>query len=363
MSVSYAELIVATGADSVRPPIAGLRELGPDRGVFLLRSIGDARALMDDLSARQPGSAVIVGGGYTGLEMAEALMTRGVQVTQIEALPQVLPTLDADLGALIRAELALHGVEVLTGTTVAEVTTDAAGLTVRAKGPDGQTLVRTADVVLVVAGVRPNTALAEGAGVRLGARGAIAVDRRMRTSIPHVFAAGDCATTHHRLLGETWLPLGTTAHKQGRIAGENALGGSREFAGSLGTQVVKVFDLVAARTGLHTAGAAAAGRGWSPVDSLSVQDDHKRYYPGVSPLTIKLTGDRDSGLLLGAQLIGHVGAEIAKRVDIYATALFHGMRIEEISDLDLSYTPPLASTWDAVQAAAQVWDREHQRLA
>ncbi|MEZ0110400.1 NADPH-dependent 2,4-dienoyl-CoA reductase/sulfur reductase-like enzyme [Catenulispora sp. EB89] len=361
--VAYDELIVATGADSVRPPIAGLRELGPDRGVFLLRSIGDARALMDDLSARQPGSAVIVGGGYTGLEMAEALMTRGVQVTQIEALPQVLPTVDADLGALIRAELALHGVEVLTGTTVAEVTTDAAGLTVRAKGPDGQNLVRTADVVLVVAGVRPNTALAEGAGVRLGARGAIAVDRQMRTSIPHMFAAGDCATTHHRLLGETWLPLGTTAHKQGRIAGENALGGSRKFAGSLGTQVVKVFDLVAARTGLHTAGAAAAGRGWSPVDSLSVQDDHRRYYPGVSPITIKVTGDRDTGLLLGAQLVGHVGAEIAKRVDIYATALFHGMRIEEISDLDLSYAPPLASTWDAVQAAAQVWDREHQRLA
>jgi NADPH-dependent 2,4-dienoyl-CoA reductase/sulfur reductase-like enzyme len=178
----------------------------------------------------------------------------------------------------------------------------------------------------------------------------------MRTSLQDVFAAGDCVTTHHRLLGETYLPLGTTAHKQGRIAGENALGGHREFAGSLGTQVVKVFDQAAARTGLRHDEAAAAG--FDPVTVRSQADDHKAYYPGSHRITFRVTGDRNTGRLLGMQLFGHRHAEVAKRIDIAATAIFHAMTVDAVSDLDLSYTPPLGSPWEAVQMAAQAWNRQ-----
>ncbi|SKZ13951.1 Putative pyridine nucleotide-disulphide oxidoreductase [Mycobacteroides abscessus subsp. abscessus] len=166
--------------------------------------------------------------------------------------------------------------------------------------------------------------------------------------------------THHRLLGITWLPLGTTAHKQGRVAGENAIGGNARYAGSLGTQVVKIFDLVAARTGLREHEAVAADRGWVPVSTTSTPDDHKAYYPGATPISIRITGDATTGALLGAQLVGHRSAEISKRVDTYATALFHAMAVDALSELDLSYTPPLGSPWDAVQVAAQNWVREHR---
>jgi NADPH-dependent 2,4-dienoyl-CoA reductase/sulfur reductase-like enzyme len=177
----------------------------------------------------------------------------------------------------------------------------------------------------------------------------------MRTNLPHVFAAGDCVVTHHRLLGTTYLPLGTTAHKQGRVAGENALGGGREFAGSLGTQVVKIFDHAVARTGLRDHEARPAG--FDPVTYPFEADDHKAYYPGSHRIAMRYTGDRASGRLLGVQLFGHRHAEIAKRVDIPATAIFHDMTVDDMSELDLSYTPPLGSPWDAVQMGAQAWVR------
>jgi NADPH-dependent 2,4-dienoyl-CoA reductase/sulfur reductase-like enzyme len=203
--------------------------------------------------------------------------------------------------------------------------------------------------------VRPETTLAADAGATLGVRGAIAVDRGMRTNLPDVLAAGDCVVTHHRLLGVTWLPLGTTAHKQGRVAGENALGGNRQFAGSLGTQVVKIFDQAAARTGLRDHEARAAG--FDPVTIGSQADDHKAYYPGSHRITMRVTGDRATGRLLGLQLFGHKNAEIAKRIDIAVTAIFNQMTVDAVSDLDLSYTPPLGSPWEAVQMAAQAWTR------
>ena len=359
--LGYDKLVVGTGAVPVRPPIAGLAgsgALGPGDGVHLLHSMGDTFAVMRTLEQASPASAVIVGAGYIGLEMADALTVRGLAVTQIEQLPEVLPTVDPELGALVHAELASHGVQVLTGTTVQAVTRAAPGqaghLEVQATAADGTTVTRTADMVLVVVGVRPETALAAEAGAVLGVRGAIAVDPGMRTNLPDVFAAGDCVVTHHRLLGQTYLPLGTTAHKQGRVAGENALGGNRQFAGSLGTQVVKIFDQAAARTGLRGHEAAA---GFDPVTTETQADDHKAYYPGSHRITIRVTGDRTTGRLLGMQLFGHKNAEIAKRADIAATAIFHGMTVNAVSDLDLSYTPPLGSPWDAVQMAAQAWVR------
>ena len=362
--LAYDKLVVGTGAVPVRPPIGGLDTLGPDDGVHLLHSMGDTFAVMRTLEETAPATAVIVGAGYIGLEMADALTTRGLQVIQMEQLPEVLPTVNPALGWHVHEQLATRGVEVLTGTTVRQITRAAEGesgrLRVDAEAADGTPVSRLADTVLVVVGVRPDTDLAADAGAALGVRGAIDVDRGMRTNLPDVYAAGDCVVTYHRLLGETYLPLGTTAHKQGRVAGENALGGTREFAGSLGTQVVKIFDQAAARTGLRDHEAAAAG--YDPVTVQSEADDHKAYYPGSHRITMRFTGDRGTGRLLGVQLFGHRHAEIAKRIDIAATAIFHAMTVDGLSDLDLSYTPPLGSPWDAIQMGAHAWLREASHL-
>jgi NADPH-dependent 2,4-dienoyl-CoA reductase/sulfur reductase-like enzyme len=355
----YDQLVIGTGAVPVRPPVAGLDSLGPDDGVHLLHSMDETFAVMRTLEETGTGSAVIVGAGYVGLEMAEGLSARGLSVTQLERLPEVLPTVDAALGHLVRAQLEEHGVTVHTGTDVKSIVRAAAGaperLRVDAVTASGEPVSVHAGLVLVVTGVRPETDLAASAGASLGARGAIAVTRAMRTGVPDIYAAGDCVITHHRLLGETYLPLGTTAHKQGRVAGENAAGGHREFAGSLGTQVVKIFDQAAARTGLRDHEAAAAG--FDPVTVAFEADDHKAYYPGSHKIAMRFTGDRATGRLLGVQLFGHKHAEVAKRIDIAATAIYHGMTVDEVSDLDLSYTPPLGSPWDAVQLGAQAWTR------
>ena len=350
--LTYDRLVVATGAAPVRPPIPGI-----DRdGVYQLHTIGDSLVL-DSALSRAPESAVIVGAGYIGLEMAEALRTRGLRVTVVEALPSVLPTVDPELGEVVRAELEAHGVRVLTAASVAAIEERAGRLAV-VTDPDA---VLCADVVLVVVGVRPDSRLGERAGITTGARGALQVNRRMETNLPTIYAAGDCAVTYHRLLDDdVYLPLGTTAHKQGRIAGENAVGGDRRFEGSLGTQVVKVLGLAIARTGLRDGEALAAGI--EPLTVGSTSFDHKAYYPGATEIVIRLTGERSSGRLLGAQLLGRLTAEVPKRVDVAACALFHGMTVEELNDLDLSYAPPFGSPWDAVQTAAQGWVRRRQAL-
>jgi len=361
--VAYDSLVIGTGAVSIRPPIVGLAgydALGTADGVHLLHSMGDTFAVMRTLEDLSPASAVIVGAGYIGLEMAEALVVRGLSVTQFEQLPEVLPTVDPELGSLVHSELQSHGVEVLANSAVRRVSPAPAGspgrLLVEGYSTVDGEMERFADMVLVVVGVRPDSELAGSAGVSLGTKGAIVVDRRMRTNHPDVFAAGDCVETHHRLLGTTYLPLGTTAHKQGRVAGENAVGGDREFAGSLGTQVVKIFDMVAARTGLREHEARDAG--FDPLIVEFEADDHKAYYPGSHRIRMRYTGDRSTGRLLGVQLFGHRHAEVAKRIDIAATAIFNEMTVDSISDLDLSYTPPLGSPWDAIQGGAQAWARE-----
>ena len=357
--LDYDALIIATGALPITPPIDGLDELGAGEGVHLLHSMGNTFALMRTLEEQDIRRAVIVGAGYVGNEMAEALVARGITVTQIEQLPEVLPTVDPELGVLVRAELERHGVEVSCETHVEAIQRlelrSAHRVEVSATGPNGSPLHFPADMVLVSVGVRPDSRLAADAGAKLGTRGAIVVDRQMCTNLPDVLAAGDCVITHHRLLGTSYLPLGTTAHKQGRIAGENTLGGSREFAGSLGTQVVKVFDLVAARTGIRDHEAAAAG--FDPLTITAGADDHKAYYPGSHKIAMRYTGDRRTDQLLGVQLVGHLTSEIAKRIDIPATAIFSETTVDAVSDLDLSYTPPLGSPWDALQTGAQTWER------
>ena len=350
--ISYDRLVIGTGAVPVRPPLPGI-DLP---GVFQLHTMADSFAVHRAVTETSASSAVIVGAGYIGLEMSEALVARGLRVTVVEQLGEVLPTVDPDLGQLVRHEMERQGVEVRTGTRVSAIERDASRLRVEAEGATW-----TADVVLCVVGVRPDTDLAVAAGVSLGARKALAVTRRMETNLPAVFAAGDCVETWHRVLERpAYLPLGTTAHKQGRVAGENAIGGDRVFAGSLGTQVVKVFEQVIARTGLRDH--EALGGGFDPLTVASRQYDHKVYYPGAEHIDMRWTGDRRTGRMLGAQLVGRLhGSEVAKRVDIAATALHHGMTVADVEDLDLSYTPPLGSPWEAMQMGAQEWVRARQR--
>ncbi|MGI5243133.1 FAD-dependent oxidoreductase [Dactylosporangium sp. CA-139066] len=352
VALGYDRLIIGTGAVPVRPPIDGLDELGPADGVHVLHTMADTFALQQSIDDRRASTAVIVGAGYIGLEMAEALTTRGLHVTIVEQLDQVMPTIDPQLAAPLAEHLREHGVTVQHGTKVEAISRDGARLRV-----DTSDRAHHGDIVLVVTGVRPDVELAAAAGAALGVRGAIQVDRQMRTNLPDVYAAGDCVHTYHRLLDQhVYLPLGSTAHKQGRVAGANAVGGSTVFAGSLGTQAVKVFDLVVAGTGLRDQ--AARDAGYAPITVASIADDHKAYYPGATPIRVRVTGDRSTGRLLGAQLLGRHGAEIAKRIDVYATAITYGAMVTDVADLDLSYTPPLGSPWDAVQMAAMAWQRQ-----
>lgn len=341
----YDQLVIATGALPVRPAMRGL-ELP---GVYVLHTMEDSFAVHDHLERHPVRDAVIVGSGYIGLEMADALRHRGVSVTLFGRAETVLPTVDRSLGLMIAETLRAHDVEVHAGVTVRSIEPDGARLVVY-----GGDVGATADLVIVAAGVTPNSTLAAASGVETGLKSAIRVDRRMATNVPDVYAAGDCVETWHRLLqAPAYLPLGTTAHKQGRVAGENAVGGDRLFQGSLGTQVVKVFELAIARTGLRDDEARLGG--FAPVTVATTSWDHKAYYPGAQQLHTRVTGDRQTGRLLGAQMLGHWQAEVAKRIDVYAAALFAGLQVEAINDLDLSYTPPLGSPWDAVQLASQAW--------
>ena len=342
----YDHLVIATGASPVRPQIVGL-DLP---GVYLLHTMEDSFRVHQHVNETNPKTATIIGAGYIGLEMADAFRHRGMQVTLIVRSEVLRSTVDASMARVVEDELHRHDVEVIKQVDVESIRRD--GSRVMVSGSNG--FRKSADLVLMALGVRPSSGLAARAGILTGARGAIRVNREMATNLRDIYAAGDCVETWHRVARQnTYLPLGTTAHKQGRIAGENAVGGHRPFAGSLGTQVVKVFDLAVARTGLREDEAQAAG--FTPFSHEIKVWDHKAYYPGAHELLIRVTGDRRNGRLLGAQMVGHWQAEVAKRIDVFATALFHAMNVEDLNDLDLSYTPPVSSPWDPVQMSAQNW--------
>ncbi len=346
---SYDRLVIATGAKPIRPPIAGI-DLP---GVFDLHTMQGGLALAQYLDARSVRSAVIIGAGYIGLEMADALIRRGiVGVTVLEQKNAVLPTVDEEFGRRLGAYLGQQGVRAESGVQVTEIERHGDGLRVLGR----PSFSIDADLVLVVVGVEPNTELGIRAGVAQGVRGALRVDREMATNLPDVYAAGDCAETYHRLGQDpVYLPLGTTAHKQGRIAGANVTGGHERYAGSLGTQVVKLFERAVARTGWRDEEAKTAGR--TPLTVQSTHWDHKGYYPGAHPLHVRVTGDVADGRLLGAQILGHWQSSVAKRIDIFAAALFQGLKVADLLDIDLSYTPPFGSPWDPVQLAAEAWEK------
>jgi NADPH-dependent 2,4-dienoyl-CoA reductase/sulfur reductase-like enzyme len=348
-ALSYDRLLIATGSEPVVPNIAGVQL----PGVFFLHTMDDSFAIDRYLRETECRRVAIIGSGYIGLEVADALTLRGLAVSLIGRSRSPLPTVDPGFGSLVEEELHRHSVGVRNATEVTTIDRVGRELVVSGDFRDAT------DLVIIAPGVRPSAALASGAGIRVGVAGAISVDRSMRSSAPDVFAAGDCAETWHRVLARSvYLPLGTTAHKQGRVAGENMVGGTRSFQACVGTQVVKVFELAVARTGLRDA--EARREGFDPVTVESTPWDHKVYYPGAHELRIRVTGDRLSGRLLGAQVLGHWRAQVAKRIDVFATALFHGMQVDDLDDLDLSYTPPLGSPWDPVQIAAQAWGRHAQ---
>jgi NADPH-dependent 2,4-dienoyl-CoA reductase/sulfur reductase-like enzyme len=344
--IAYDKLLTAIGAESTRPPISGLGE----PGVFFLRWMEDGFAMQKFISQEHPKRAVIIGGGYIGLEMADALRHRGLEVTVLEFLSEVLSTMDPEMSRLIRNELESKGVNVILGKAVQSVECTNSTLQVHTGSGESE----TADMVLVATGVKASSKLALDAGISLGVAGAIRVDRTMSTNIPDVWAAGDCVETWlHLLKTNVYMPLGTTAHKQGRIAGENMLGSQRQFQGSLGTQTVKVFERIAAGTGLR--GIQAAKAGLDPLTVTMTTLDHNPYYTGAQEMHISITGDRRTGQLLGSQIVGHYRSEISKRIDIVAGAIFNNLLVEKLIDLDLSYTPPLSSPWDPIQKVAMKW--------
>jgi NADPH-dependent 2,4-dienoyl-CoA reductase/sulfur reductase-like enzyme len=339
-SLDYDALVVASGANPVRPPVPGLDE----RRVFTIRSLDEAIELRQLLDSGTVRHAVVVGAGYIGLETAEALVSAGLDVDVVEALPRVLATVDEPVAALVQAELERH-TRLHLGARLEAVDRGAAGRGLIAV-VDGTEIAT--DLVVIAVGVRPATDLLIEAGAGHLPDRSVVVDEGMRTSLPDVYAAGDAVALPHLVLGRpAWIPLGPAANKTGRVAGTVAAGGSASFKGIVGTVAVKVFDLEVASTGLGLAEARAAGLDAVATDEVS--RSRAKYYPGSSPLHVRLVHTRD-GRLLGGQFAGREGA--AKRVDVLATALYAGLTVADLAALDLSYAPPFAPVYDPVLAAA-----------
>ena len=364
-SISYDKLVIATGGLPVVPPLPGI-DL---QHVFTIRTLVDGieiKKFIDDWGSfqvcvgspeclyinrfgaeRRAMKAVIVGGGYIGMEMCESLRKRGVEVTVIEKMDRVLGTMDTSITAIVEEKINAERVKLYRETSVEGF-----------KGQSGQvTKVITdkgefeADFVLLSIGARPNTKLAKEAGVELGVNGAIKVDEYLRTNIPDVYAAGDCAEAVQIVTGKkVYIPLGTTANKQGRIAGENAAGANHAFEGVVGTAVTKIFDLEVARTGITSV--EAEREGYNYFVSTVKGRSRSSAYPSGKPITVTFVVEKGTGKLLGAQMAGEEG--VAHRIDTLAACLYGKMTIEDVSRLDLGYAPPFATVWDPILVAANV---------
>ena len=353
LEVHYDHLVLATGAEPARPEIAGIGL----PGVFHVNDLQSTLALHRFLEAEHPRKAAIIGGGYIGLEMAEALVTKGIEVTLVERSTTLFESVDEEISAIVDQELSARDVKAIRGATVTALLAGGGGQVQRVVWQGDDSSGAEADFVVLATGVRPRTRLAVEAGIQLGPTGAITVNEYMETSAAGVFAAGDCAESFHRVSERpTYVPLGTTANKQGRVAGHNAGGIRARFHGIVGTAALKVFSLEVARTGLSLAEARAAG--FRPRHAIARAASRARYLGGKD-LTVMLVADPDSGRLLGAQMAGPEG--VAKRIDVFATALEARMTVEQIARLDLSYSPPFAPVWDPVLIGAQEMLRELKR--
>ena len=345
----FDQLLIATGGVPLRFDWPG----SDADGIFGVQVLDDAVAI-DKALAEGPRKAVVVGGGYIGLEMAEAFVTRGIDVTLVEAASQPMGTLDPDMGVLVADVLKELGVDVQCSNPVKGFETSEGRVT--AVVTEGGTY--PADIVALGLGTSPNVALAEAAGIPIGPSGAIKVDRRMQTDVDGVWSAGDCAEKFHLVSRkQVSIALGTHANKEGRVAGLNIGGKYATFPGVLGTAVSKVCGVEVARTGLKESEAEEAG--FKTVSTVIDSTTRAGYFPGAAPIKTKMIVEHRSGRLLGAQIIGKEGA--AKRIDAIATALWNEMTVDQMLHLDLGYAPPFAPVWDPVLVAArQSWKAIHE---
>lgn len=339
---AYDHCLIATGAVPFCPDLPG-SDAVKICGVNTLQSGVELRQLIDSGNVKK---GVVVGGGYIGLEMAEALVRRGLEVSLVNRSPEVMNTLDPDMGHLVSEALRRVGVTLYLEETLTGFETK--GGKVAGVVTDKRTL--PCDIVILGLGVRPNTDLAAAAGIPLGEKGSIRVNGRMQTGIPGIWAAGDCAESFHLVSRQPFhIALGTVANRHGRVAGINLGGGYARFPGVVGTAVTKICEVEVARTGLQEKELRRLGIEW--VSAVIKSWTRAGYYPGAGRITVKVLAERGSGRLLGGQIVGMEGA--AKRIDTLATALHVGLTVEEIIDLDLGYAPPFSLVWDPVVTAAR----------
>ena len=338
-SESYDKLILSTGARPIKPNFEGI----DNERIFTLRTVEDTLRIKQFTEDKRPQSAVVVGGGFIGIEVAENLRRLGMDVTLVEAAPQVMAPFDGDMAALIHAEMVRNGVKLMLGTMVEGFTAEG-GVTVRLKDREPQ----TADMAVLAIGVAPDTTLARDAGLELGIKGSIVVDDRMQTSAPDVYAVGDAVQIKNFVTGkEGLISLAGPANKQGRIAADNVCGRDSRYTGGQGSSVIKIFGLTAACTGINERTAKSLGLDCDKV-VLSPMS-HAGYYPGGSVMTMKVLFERGTCRILGAQIIGRDGVD--KRIDVIATAIRAGLKATELTELDLAYAPPYSSAKDPVNMA------------
>lgn len=338
----YDQLLIATGAEAYLPQLPG----SDSDGIFGLSTLASGLRIQQFIDKEKPRRAVVVGGGYIGLEMAEALIRKGLQVSLVERGEQVMGTLDPDMGAMVSDALREIGVMLYLQESLISYDT-AKG---RVNGVVTDQRILPADLVIVGLGTRANTALAAAAGITLGEKGSIRVNPRMQSSAPGVWAAGDCVESFHLISRRPFhVALGTVANKQGTVAGINLAGGYATFPGVVGTAVSKICKYEVARTGLMEREIRDLGLLYRTATIES--KTRAGYYPGAGSITVKLLAEQGSGRLLGGQIVGLEGA--AKRIDVLATAITAGMTVQQVTDLDLSYAPPFSPVWDPVQTAAR----------
>jgi NADPH-dependent 2,4-dienoyl-CoA reductase/sulfur reductase-like enzyme/rhodanese-related sulfurtransferase len=352
-AIPYDKLVLATGADAVLPPIPG----ADLKNVFRLNHPHDAEGIRTAITEGCQ-HAVIVGAGLIGLEVAEALVTRGLSVSIVEMMPTVVPTfLDAEMAEHLQRHLRAKGVTLHTGSKVAALEGDDAGR-VAAVVTDTDRI--EADLVLIAIGVRPNVKLAKDAGLEIGTTGAIKVNDHLQTSDPNIYAGGDCVENIHRLTGmPCYVPLGSTANKHGRVIGDNITGGNTTFPGVLGTVIFKAFDTNVGRVGLSEKECVTLGIPY--LVALTPGPDRAHYYPTAKPMVLKVLSHAENGSLLGVQAVG--AGDVAKRIDIVATALSYGAKTQDLAELDLAYAPPFSSAVDLLAHAANVIDNKTSGIA
>lgn len=341
----FDKLIIATGATSSLLPIPG----ADSDHVFTLRNIQDMMKIHRFLEEKKPSQSVIIGTGFIGLELCENFSRKGIDVTLVEKLDQVTPGLDPDMAVYVEEELIKQGIRVIKGASVDQITLESVNL------EDGTRI--DAELVILAAGVKPNTALAREAGIKTGPSGAIRVNEKMETNLPDVYACGDCMEQFHLITGKpVYRPLGSTANKTGRIAGDNASGGSLEFRGILGTGIFRVFGLTVGQTGLSQR--EALQNGYEILVSHNIKPN-KPEYMGGRELVIKTIADKGAGRILGVQIVGEEGVD--KRLDVFATAISFGAKAEDLFHIDFGYAPPFSTTKDPVMYSGMILDNALNR--